>query len=69
MIEVKVLVLGGDRKIVQLPEGATVAEALHAAGIGASGMTCAVNGENAQLNQVLRHRQTVTVSNKVAGGR
>ena len=68
MIQVKVLVLGGDRKIVQLPEGATVADALREAGIGASGMTCAVNGENAQLSQVLRDRQTVTVSNKVAGG-
>ena len=69
MIEVKVLILGGDRKIVELPEGSTVADALRDAGIGASGMTCAVNGENAQLNQVLRNRQTVTVSNKVAGGR
>ena len=69
MIEVKVLVLGGDKRIVRLPEGSTVADALRDAGVGAGGMTCAVNGENAQLNQVLRDRQTVTVSNKVAGGR
>jgi sulfur carrier protein ThiS len=69
MIQVKVLVLGGDRKVVTLPEGSTVADALREAGIGAAGMTCAVNGENAQLNHVLRDRQTVTVSNKVAGGR
>lgn len=69
MIEVKVLVLGGDKKIVRLPEGSTVADALRDAGVGAAGMTCAVNGENAQLNTVLKHRQTVTVSNKVAGGR
>lgn len=69
MIQVKVLVLGGDRKIVQLPEGSTVADALRDAGIGSAGMTCAVNGENAQLSQVLRDRQVVTVSNKVAGGR
>jgi sulfur carrier protein ThiS len=69
VMKVKVLVLGGEREIVEVPEGATVAEALRAANVSSAGVTCAVNGENAQLNHTLRDRQTITISNKVAGGR
>lgn len=69
MIKVKILVLGGDSKIVDVPEGSNVAAALAHANISASGMTCAINGENASLNDLLRDRAVITVSNKVAGGR
>lgn len=67
---VRVMRLGSpDRNPIELPDGATVADALRQAGISSQGITVTVNGATAELSQILGHKQTVMVATKVAGGR
>lgn len=66
---VRVTQMGRDEKQhVELPEGATVQDALTKAGISSTGITVTINGSTAQLDAKLSHKQTVMVASKVAGG-
>ena len=67
---VRVMRLGSpDRNPIELPDGATVNDALRQAGISSQGITVTVNGAPVELSQILGHKQTVMVATKVAGGR
>lgn len=66
---VRVMRLGSpDKQHIQLPEGATVSDALSQAHISSQGITVTVNGVTAELSQILGNKQTVMVATKVAGG-
>ncbi len=66
---VRVAQLGNpNRDHVELPEGGTVQEALNKANVTTTGITVTINGAPAAMDSVLRHKQTIMVASKVAGG-
>jgi sulfur carrier protein ThiS len=67
-IEVKVAVLGGEVKVIDLPEGSTVRQALEAAGRNPDSRV-KVNGEEYSGDDVVEDGDKLYIVDSVKGGR
>ena len=65
---VKIRPVGGDEKYAEVPDGASVADCLRKAGQPTSGVTVSINGSTVSMDAEVRHKQTIVLTSKVAGG-
>lgn len=64
---VTVMVVPGKATPVLLPDGATVAQALAAAGVDATGMQVRLGGDPASLEAVVEHGDRVILTRQIKG--
>lgn len=60
--------LGAEPRHVEVPEGASVQDCLQEADAPTTGVTASINGQTVSMATTVRHKQTIVVSTKVAGG-
>lgn len=67
-MKVVVAKLGEDSKVVRLPEGASVADAIKEAGFSAEGTTIHMNNEEVTLTAPVMNNSVITLTPEVKGG-
>jgi len=65
---IRVVMIGGDKQPVEVPDGSTVSDALREAQAPVSGVTWAISGTIVGLDRKLADRDTLTGTTKMAGG-
>jgi sulfur carrier protein ThiS len=60
--------LGAEPRHVEVPDGSSVEHCLQQADAPTTGITASINGQTVNMATTVRHKQTILVSTKVAGG-
>ena len=68
-MQIKLLRLGHSTRILDIPAGSTIGDAISEAGMATEGHSLSLNGLGAALNASLSDGDVVVVTPKIEGGR
>ena len=70
VIEVTILPIGGEKKVVGLDEGASVEDAIEAAGLDPEGAEARINGDVVDLDDEVNDKEIIVLltDGKIEGG-